>query len=123
MYSGVAEPASPASTSAASPGARWSSAKSRTTMVRIVGSASARRRKTYRRPLPVGRTARDSLESLLLLEPGLVERRVKAERAHEPVVDLLVVERREVELEHPDEWASLHHLLLELLVQRRALLR
>ena len=36
------------------------------------------------------RTARDSLEPPLLLEPGLVERRVHAERAHEPVVELLL---------------------------------
>src|SRR5689334_8744227 len=121
MYSGVAEPASPASTSAASPGARCTSAKVRTTMVRIVGTASARRRTTYRKPLALTR-ARPAAAPLLC-EPRLVEGRVQPQRAHEPVLHLLVVNGHEVELENEHDRARLHDLLLELVVERRALLR
>ena len=43
MYSGVAEPASPASTDAASPGAKRSSRKFRTKMAPTTGIACAAR--------------------------------------------------------------------------------
>ena len=47
MYSGVAEPASPASTCAASPGARCSSRKFSRRMANTTGTAWSSRRITY----------------------------------------------------------------------------
>ncbi len=47
MYSGVAAPLSPASTDAASPGARWMRKKLSTTMPSTTGSASNRREPKY----------------------------------------------------------------------------
>ena len=47
-YSGVAAPASPASTSTMSPGVSWRTRKLTTMMTRIVGTAWTRRRATNR---------------------------------------------------------------------------
>src|SRR5215467_5650130 len=107
MYSGVAEPASPASTEAASPGARRRSRKFKTRIAKTTGTAYSARR---------------SAKVSLLVGVGAVERRVEPERAHDQVLELLVVDGDELQLVDPHERRALHDDLLEFLVERRPLL-
>src|SRR5438309_11998751 len=84
MYSGVAEPASPASTVAASPGARCRRKKLSTTMARTTGTAWRSRRATNRRRGLIGSAAGPNFgaggdaRTLRLLQ-GPVEAAVDAE--------------------------------------------
>src|SRR5690349_5821860 len=124
MYSGVADPASPASTSAASPGASCSSAKFRQTITKIVGIACSRRlaansrlwRFTRQPPSPAWSCAPMSLR-----HPGPLEGRVKAQRAHYEILQAFGVHGHEVQLEHEYQRACIDHPFLELMIERAAL--
>ena len=76
MYSGVAEPASPASTSAASPGASAGSRKLSRTIVR-------RRDGQHQPPPDVGASRLALTQSGLLRGPGRSKDAVQAERTHD----------------------------------------
>src|SRR5512139_2505821 len=118
MYSGVAAPASPASTSAASPGASCSSMKLSATMTSTVGTACSSRRAAYANPRgPVIGVARRSAR-----QPHLVHRRVQAERTGGEVLHPLVVDGDEVQLVQVHERAGLGHAALQLVVELGALL-
>src|SRR5215472_12294051 len=137
MYSGVADAASPASTCAASPGARCSSRKFSTRMAKMTGTAcNSRRSAKPPRPVPSvmreGRSARSPCarrpadsrhQGRLLVEVDAIERGVEPERAHDQILQLLVVDGHELELVHPHERGGLDDQLLELVVQRGPLLR
>src|SRR5579864_7580465 len=126
MYCGVAEPDSPASTSAALPGARCTSRKFSVTITRIVGTACATRRPMKRArslatPIEDYGPRADGRRSMLCTQRRLVEGRIRAEWAHRQVLELRVVYRHELQLEYPDERCRVDHQLLELVVKRAAL--
>src|SRR5712692_7370808 len=126
MYSGVAEPASPASTVAASPGARCNRKKLSATMAKTMGTAWRSRRATNRRRGLMGSAAGPSRGAggqrpALRLLPGPVEAAVDAERARDDVLEALAGHVDELHVEEPDDGAVLDHDLLELLVEGGAL--
>src|SRR6185437_16984324 len=126
MYCGVAEPDSPASTSAALPGARCTSRKFSVTITRIVGTACATRRPMKRArslatPIEDYGPRADGRGSALGTQRGPVERCVRAERAHRQVLEFRVVYRHELQLEYPDQRRRVDREFLELVVERAAL--
>src|SRR6266404_8147953 len=126
MYSGVAEPASPASTVAASPGARCRRKKFSTTMARTTGTAWRSRRAMNRRRGLIGSAADPTRGAgreawTLRLLPNSIEAAVDAERARDDVLEAVVGHVDELHVEEPDDGAVLDHGLLELLVERGAL--
>src|SRR6476646_1579040 len=113
MYCGVAEPDSPASTSAALPGARCTSRKFSVTITRIVGTACAIRRPMKRArslatPIDDYKRRIEGRGSMLRTQRRLVERRIRSERAHREVLEFRVVNRHELQLEHPDQRRGVH---------------
>src|SRR6185437_1541386 len=124
MYSGVAPPDSPASTSAASPGASWMMPKLSTAMTSSVGSAWSSRRSTNsgQRDRPMSR--RDTrCAATSGLHPRAIERGVHSKGTHDRVLKLAVVHRREVELHDPHDRRGLDDDLLELVIERISLVR
>src|SRR4029077_7992276 len=125
-YCGVAEPDSPASTSAALPGARCTSRKFNVTISRIAGTARATRG-AIKRARSLATLMKDygrrieRQDSMLGTQRDLVERRIRAEGAHGQVLELGVVHGHELQLEDPDERCRVDREFLELVIERAAL--